>query len=86
LIRQHKPSTKEENMICMREENEFTKKNSNASDTELLEYVQYCAKQLGRTPKRHEVVGYVLLKQRFGAWNRVLEKAGLREVRKKKQK
>lgn len=73
-------------MICISEENEFILKNSDTDDAELLEYVRHCAKQLGRVPKRHEVVGFVLLKQRFGAWNRVLEKSGLREVRKKKQR
>ena len=50
------------------------------SDEELLQIVRDFTQQEGRAPERCDLLCDVVLKQRFGPWNRVLEKAGVRSV------
>lgn len=57
-----------------------------ASDEELLRYVQDMAHTLGYLPKKTDVPGCCYIKQRLGPWPRVLEKAGLKQVRYGNQK
>lgn len=59
-------------------ENKFAEEHKKCSDAELLNIVKEKAEELGRVPKKHEVLGFVLIKSRFGPWPRVLEKAGLK--------
>jgi hypothetical protein len=73
-----------ENDAFLRREEEFASRHRNDSDEELLKYLRRCASELGRIPYKREVVGFTYLKSRFGPWPRVLEKAGLKEPRKKK--
>jgi hypothetical protein len=72
-----------ENEAFLRSEEKFAKRHMNDSDEELLRYLYQCVAELGHTPNKREVVGYTYLKSRFGPWPRVLEKAGLKETRKK---
>jgi hypothetical protein len=74
-----------ENEAFLRREEEFAARHRNDLDEELLQYLIGCAAELDHTPFKHEVVGYTYLKSRFGPWPRVLEKAGLKEPRKKKR-
>ena len=62
-------------------EDKFTQEHQKDSDSELLDIVRKRAEELGRTPKKHEVIGFVCIKMRFGPWPRVLEKAGLKAPR-----
>ena len=75
----------EENMESMRLEAEFAKKHRHDTDEELIRYLRGVAKKLGHIPKKHEVLGYALIKSRLGPWPRVLEMAGLKEKRKKEE-
>lgn len=67
-------------------EDKFAEEHKNCSDEELLEIVRKSAEELKRLPKKHEVIGFACIKARFGPWPRVLEKAGLKEPKEKKQK
>lgn len=66
-------------------EDKFAEEHSRCTNTELLDMVRSKAKELGRPPKKHEFIGFVCLKSRFGPWPRVLEKAGLKKPKIKKQ-
>jgi hypothetical protein len=77
-------STTHENVAFLRREEEFAARHRNDTDEELLQYLKKSAAELGRIPFKREVVGFTYLKSRFGPWPRVLEKAGLKEPRKKK--
>ena len=79
MIRHLKKFTKEDYAKILSEEYAFLQKNKDAANNDLIEYLINCADLLGRPPKRHEVVGFMLIKNRFGPWPRVLEKAGLKE-------
>ena len=68
-----------ENMESMRLEAEFAKKHRHDTDDELIRYLRRVAKKLGHIPKKHEVLGYALIKSRLGPWPRVLEMAGLKK-------
>ena len=59
-------------------EDKFTEEHKKDSNEELLDIVRKKAEELGRAPKKHEVIGFVCIKMRFGPWPRVLEKAGLK--------
>ena len=65
-------------------ENKFAEEHKKCSDDELLDMVKEKAEELGRAPKKHEVLGFVLIKSRFGPWPRVLEKAGLKNPKVKR--
>lgn len=64
-------------------EEKFCKLNKGVSDKALIAYMQKTAQKLGRAPNKHEIVGFSLIKERFGPWHRALEKAGLRQPKKK---
>lgn len=74
-----------ENMEFMRLEAEFAKKHRHDTDEELIRYLRGVAKKIGHIPKKHEVLGYALIKSRLGPWPRVLEMAGLKKKRKKEE-
>jgi hypothetical protein len=77
-----KESTLEaDNEAFLKREEKFVQKHQNDTDEALLQYLRDCAAKLGYAPTKHEVVGFTYLKSRFGPWPRVLEKAGLKEVR-----
>ena len=67
-------------------EDKFTEEHKNDSNEKLLETVRKKAEELGRLPKKHEVIGFVCIKMRFGPWPRVLEKAGLKNPKEKTSK
>lgn len=67
-------------------ESKFAKEHEKDSDEELLDIVRNKANELGRAPKKHEVLGFVLIKSRFGPWPRVLEKAGLKKPKTNRRK
>ena len=79
MIRTHNAVTQEEHSKILTEERNFSIKNKDATNNDLIEYLIICAESLGRPPKRQEVVGFMLIKSRFGPWPRVLEKAGLKK-------
>ena len=54
-----------ENLESMRLEAEFAKKHRHDTDEELIRYLRGVAKKLGHIPKKHEVLGYALIKSRF---------------------
>ena len=66
-------------------EEKFKEKHKKDSDENLLEMVREKAKELGRPPKKHEVIGFACLKERFGPWPRVLEAAGVKTPKENKQ-
>ncbi len=66
-------------------EDKFAEENKKCSNDELLDMVREKANELGRAPKKHAVLGFVLIKSRFGPWPRVLEKAGLKTPKIKKE-
>lgn len=72
------------NAEFLRREAEFARTHKRYTDEELLQYLRNCAVELGHTPLKKEVPGFTYLKSRLGPWPRVLEKAGLKEPKKKR--
>ncbi len=66
------------------QETEFAQKHRTDTDEELIRYLKECADEIGRCPKKDDVVGYAYLKQRLGPWPRILERAGLKEKSQKR--
>lgn len=56
------------------------------SDEELLAVVQAKAAELGRRPLKSEMDLAWYFKERFGPWNRILERAGLKPASKTHQR
>jgi len=83
LIRTYAAVTQEDHAKLLAEERDFSIKNKDATNNDLIEYLLICAEALGRPPKKKEVVGFMLIKSRFGPWHRVLERVGLKEKPKK---
>lgn len=82
-----KPFNKDDEYRLLHErETLFARHHAADTDEQLLEYVRGIAQQLGRAPKKAEVVGFSYIKNRFGPWPRMLEKAGLKEQRESAQK
>ena len=67
-----------------RQEAEFARLHKSDTDEELIAYLVKCSKELGRCPKKEDVIGHTYLKQRFGPWPRILERAGLKEKSQKR--
>lgn len=61
-------------------ESAFAALHKDDSDEMLLDYLRDCAAALNHLPTKKEVIGCRYLKERFGPWNRVLEKAGLKQL------
>jgi len=64
-------------------ETEFAQKHRHDTDEEIFEYLRDIARKLGRPPAKQDVAGYIYIKNRFGPWPRVLERAGLKAVSKR---
>jgi hypothetical protein len=75
-----------ENRLFLQREELFAQRHRNDTDEELLQYLRDMAKEQGRTPRKHDVPGFTYVKSRFGPWPRVLEKAGLKEIKEKKSR
>lgn len=50
------------------------------SDEELLQLVREFVAENNRLPERSDLIYDTVLKERFGPWGRMLEKAGVKEV------
>ena len=50
------------------------------SDEELLQLVRDFVAENNRLPERSDLLYDTVLKERFGPWDRMLEKAGVKEV------
>ena len=59
------------------QEQEFTASRSSDSDEDLLEYLRFCASVMGHSPWPREIVGGLLIQQRFGTWENALVAAHL---------
>ena len=70
--------------MLQEKEAEFAKLHKSDTDEELIAYLVKCSKELGRCPKKEDVVGHTYLKQRIGPWPRILERAGLKEKSQKR--
>ena len=67
-----------------RQEAEFARLHKSDTDEELIAYLVKCSRELGRCPKKEDVIGHTYLKQRLGPWPRILERAGLKEKSQKR--
>lgn len=67
------------------EEKILLSKYQQMSDEALLAVVQQKAEELGRRPLKSEMELTWYLKERFGPWTRMLEKAGLKSPSKTRQ-
>ena len=56
---------------------QFAQEHENDSKFQLLNYVAVCARELGHTPHKDEVIGGPFIAYRFGSWAKVLTEAGL---------
>ena len=70
--------------MLQRQEAEFEKAHKSDTDEELIAYLVKCSKELGRCPKKEDIVGHTYLKARLGPWPRILERAGLKEKSQKR--
>ena len=59
-------------------ERKFIELHRTDSDEELLNIVRKKADELGKLPRKQDVIGFACIKERFGPWPRVLEAAGLK--------
>ena len=66
-------------MLNQEEEKRVEELYKQMSDEELLDLVRKRTEELGRPPKKEEMVGVRVLKNRFGPWPRLLERAGVKE-------
>jgi len=64
----------------LKREADFARIHQNDSDEQLLQLVYNRAIELGRNPNKHDVEGFVYLKSRLGPWPVILERAGLKDV------
>ena len=69
-----------------RQEAEFAKTHKRDTDKELIAYLVKCSKELGRCPKKEDVVGHTYLKQRLGPWPRILNVQDLKKKAKSEPK
>lgn len=67
-----------------KQEAEFARTHKSDTDDELIAYLVKCSKELGRCSKKEDIIGHTYLKQRFGPWPRILERAGLKEKSQKR--
>ena len=67
-----------------KQEAEFARTHKSDTDDELIVYLVKCSKELGRCPKKEDIIGHTYLKQRLGPWPRILERAGLKEKSQKR--
>lgn len=56
----------------------FKEAHAESPDLELVAYVRDKAAELGHSPREGEIEGWRYLKERFGNWNNLLRRAGLR--------
>ena len=56
---------------------QFAWEHEHDSKRQLLDYIVACAKDLGRSPHKDEVIGGSYIAYRFGAWANALAEAGL---------
>lgn len=68
------------------EEKILLSKYQQMSDEELLEVIRQKAEELGRRPLKSEMELTWYLKERFGPWTRMLERAGLKPASKTHQR
>ena len=63
---------------AIRAKNEvFARDNADSPEPQLLEYVRICARELGHTPHRNELVGGDWIAERLGGWQEVCRRAEL---------
>jgi hypothetical protein len=60
-----------------KQEAEFARTHKRDTDDELIAYLVKCSEELGRCPKKEDVIGHTYLKQRLAPRSRILERAGL---------
>lgn len=60
--------------------NELRQPYRTLSDEELLQLVRDFVAENNRLPERSDLIYDTVLKERFGPWGRMLEKAGVKEV------
>ena len=65
------------NQALQAQEEEFASRRGSDSDEALLEYLLFCTSVLKHTPWPREIVGGVLIAERFGSWENALRKANL---------
>ena len=59
------------------QEQEFASSHENDSDEQLGACLRACARVIGDSPWRREIVGGRLIERRFGSWENALRSAGL---------
>ena len=59
-------------------EKAFEEEHQNDKEYQLLDYFHECARQLGHTPRIKEIEGWKYLEKRFGTWDILLIRAGMR--------
>jgi len=86
-LRREKPEVKNiaDNLQTLqKQETEFARTHKSDTEEELIAYLVKCSEELGRCPKKEEIIGHTYLKQRLGPWPRILERAGLKEKSQKR--
>ena len=63
------------------QEEQFWYAHCQDTDRELLAYLCRCARDLGHSPRRQEILGWWTLERCFGSWEEALLQAGLEPVR-----
>lgn len=61
-------------------EAQFAAEHAGDSNEQLLLYLQGQAQALGHTPRKKEIIGWSLIKERFGTWNEAVSRAGLAQI------
>lgn len=66
-------------MIDLEKEKRVEQKYQTMSDEELLDLIRKRTEELGHPPRKEDMEGVRVLKNRFGPWPRLLERAGVKE-------
>lgn len=65
------------NAALKQKNTQFAQEHENDTKLQLLTYVGVCARELGHTPHKDEVIGGPFIAFRFGSWAKVLAESGL---------
>ncbi len=61
----------------LEKETQFADEYRDVPKDKLLDYVRYCAKQLGFSPNQVEIIGGTYIARQFGSWETAVHAAGL---------
>ena len=66
------------NKALEKKEAQFAEEHKNDTDQQLIFYIHQQALRIHHTPRKREIIGWRYISERFGGWDRVIAKSGLK--------